>query len=263
MVYHLSPRSLEKLQGVHPDLQRVIRRALHLTPHDFTELEGLRSLNRQRQLVASGASTTLKSRHLTGHAVDIAPIVDNAVSWHWPHYYDIEVAFKQAARELGVDVEWGGDWTSFKDGPHWQLSWESCPEEAYDAALRGEGPVARIEPDTQAAEPESAREDDRERTGVAAGGATVAGAGAAGAAGMDLAENEGGQLAAGDAAQQAESETALGKAQDLLQRFIDSENTLEMIAFGLVVIVVAIGLYLLIRRFVRWRRALRRKRKSK
>lgn len=118
----LSHRSLSNLEGVHPDLVACVKRAICVTTQDFVVIEGRRSLKRQEELVASGASQTMNSRHLTGHAVDIAPY---PLSWDWPLYYPIADAMKQAARELEVDLEWGGDWVSFKDGPHWQLSWES------------------------------------------------------------------------------------------------------------------------------------------
>lgn len=127
MSYRLSARSIKRLEGVHPDLVRVVKRAIEITPVDFTVLEGLRTPARQRQLVASGASRTMRSRHLTGHAVDIAPYVDGEVSWHWPHYHQLAPAVKQAAKECGVPIEWGGDWRSFKDGPHWQLPWRQYP----------------------------------------------------------------------------------------------------------------------------------------
>lgn len=122
-VFKLSKRSLENLAGVHPDLVAVVDRALELTNVDFTVIDGLRSRAEQQKLVARGASKTMNSRHLTGHAVDIAPFVDGKVSWHWPDYYPLAGAIKTAAEELGVPIEWGGDWTSFKDGPHWQLPW--------------------------------------------------------------------------------------------------------------------------------------------
>jgi peptidoglycan L-alanyl-D-glutamate endopeptidase CwlK len=125
--FELSQSSLGKLHSVHPDLRRVIERAIQITPIDFTVLEGRRSIERQRQLVASGASQTLRSRHLTGHAVDIAPLDNGTVSWAWPLYYPLATAVKAAANEVGVEVEWGGDWTSFKDGPHWQLPWKVYP----------------------------------------------------------------------------------------------------------------------------------------
>ncbi|NBB82748.1 MAG: M15 family peptidase [Alphaproteobacteria bacterium] len=125
--YKLSQRSLDNLKGVHDDLVKVVKKAIEITPVDFTVLEGLRSKERQQELVADGKSKTMNSRHLTGHAVDIAPYVDGGISWDWDHYYPLAKAIKQAAEEVGVKVEWGGDWTSFKDGPHWQLPWETHP----------------------------------------------------------------------------------------------------------------------------------------
>lgn len=119
--FQLGAASLQRLAGVHPDLIRVMKRAIEITPIDFTVLEGLRSRERQRQLVAKGASKTMNSRHITGHAVDIAPLVNGKVSWDWQYYHPLAAAVKQAAREVGVIVEWGGDWAKFKDGPHWQL----------------------------------------------------------------------------------------------------------------------------------------------
>jgi len=120
----LSNRSLSNLEGVHPDLVAVVKRAICLTSQDFTVIEGIRSLARQEQLVASGASQTMNSRHLTGHAVDLVPY---PVSWDWPLFYPIADAMKLAAEELNVDLEWGGDWRTFKDGPHFQLSWSQYP----------------------------------------------------------------------------------------------------------------------------------------
>ena len=90
-------------------------------------IEGLRTLTRQKALHLRGATTTLNSRHLSGHAVDLAAFVDGELSWDWDHYHKIAKAVKQAAKELDVDVEWGGDWKSFPDGPHWQLSWKRYP----------------------------------------------------------------------------------------------------------------------------------------
>jgi len=120
-VFKLGKRSIERLQGVHPDLVRVVERAIDLTTVDFTVLEGLRSPERQQTLVASGASQTLNSRHITGHAVDLGAWVDNQVDWSWPLYTKIANAMKAAANELGVSIVWGGDWKTFKDGPHFEL----------------------------------------------------------------------------------------------------------------------------------------------
>lgn len=117
----------ERLEGVHVDLRTVIERVGELAPFDVMVLEGLRTVERQKKLLASGASKTMNSRHLTGHAVDIAPVIDGEISWHWPHYHQLEPIVKAAAEELHVDIEWGGDWRSFKDGPHWQLPWKAYP----------------------------------------------------------------------------------------------------------------------------------------
>lgn len=125
--FNLSARSKSRLIGVHPDLVKVVERAIQITEIDFVVLEGLRTLATQKKYVAQGASKTLRSRHLTGHAVDIAPWVGGTVSWHWPLYHKLAVAVKQAAKELNVPIEWGGDWKSFKDGPHWQLPWKGYP----------------------------------------------------------------------------------------------------------------------------------------
>jgi peptidoglycan L-alanyl-D-glutamate endopeptidase CwlK len=121
MSFILSQKSLRRLEGVNPALVQVVRRAIQITPIDFIVVEGLRTKERQAYLVEKGASKTMNSRHLTGDAVDLAPIVDNKVSWDWKHFYPLAEAVKEAAKQVKVEVEWGGDWTSFKDGPHWQL----------------------------------------------------------------------------------------------------------------------------------------------
>ena len=125
MTYKLSQRSMQNLSGVHPDLVAVVKRAIEITEQDFSVIEGIRNIDRQRKLVAQGKSQTMNSRHLTGHAVDIAPY---PLSWDWEYFWPIADAMKEAAEELDVDLEWGGDWESFKDGPHWQLSWEAYPK---------------------------------------------------------------------------------------------------------------------------------------
>lgn len=127
MPFKFSPRSVQRLQGVHPRLVSCVHRALALSSVDFAVLEGVRTMERQKQLVAAGASQTMRSRHLTGHAVDLGAIVDGQVRWDWPLYDRIAAAMKQAAGELGVPLEWGGDWTTFKDGPHFQLPWKEYP----------------------------------------------------------------------------------------------------------------------------------------
>lgn len=124
MSYTLGKRSLQNLSGVHPDLVAVVKRAIEITEQDFSVIEGIRNINRQRELYRKGATKTLNSRHLTGHAVDIAPW---PISWDWEYFYPIADAMKQAAEELEVDLEWGGDWKSFPDAPHWQLSRKTYP----------------------------------------------------------------------------------------------------------------------------------------
>jgi peptidoglycan LD-endopeptidase CwlK len=123
-----SQRSLNNLKGIHPDLRRVIDRALQDSPLDFVVIEGLRSQERQRQLVASGASRTMNSRHITGHAVDLMPIGPNGPAFDWPLYDQLGPAVKLAADKLGIALDWGGDWKSFRDGPHFELDRAAYPE---------------------------------------------------------------------------------------------------------------------------------------
>ena len=149
----LSKKSLSRLEGVHDDLVKVVKRAIEITQIDFTVLEGVRSKARQAQLVASGASKTMDGRHLTGHAVDLAAYVAGSPRWDWPLYYKLAEAVQQAAKELGVSVVWGGVWDrklvdigdpadavadyvqrrkalgkkAFIDGPHFELSRQEYP----------------------------------------------------------------------------------------------------------------------------------------
>lgn len=138
MTYSLSDVSMRRLAGVHPDLVDVVKKAITITDQDFRVIEGLRTIERQRYLVAKGASKTLQSRHITGHAVDLAPVVDGQVSWDWKCFHPIAAAMKQAAEELKIPVRWGGAWAElstlspgkgglfklhdkFPDGPHFEL----------------------------------------------------------------------------------------------------------------------------------------------
>lgn len=120
-MYSLGKRSRERLNGVHPDLVKVVERAIEISTVDFAVLEGLRTPERQKVLMEAGASQTLNSRHITGHAVDLGAWVDGEVRWDWPLYSQIAKAMKAAAAELNIPIEWGGDWRTFKDGPHFQL----------------------------------------------------------------------------------------------------------------------------------------------
>jgi peptidoglycan L-alanyl-D-glutamate endopeptidase CwlK len=124
----LGSRSLARLEGVHPDLVRVVKRAAAMSDLDFTVLEGLRTEARQKQLLQQGATKTMNSRHLTGHAVDLAPMLNGQVSWDWPLYHRLAKTVKSAAELEKVPLTWGGDWRTFKDGPHWELPWKQYPK---------------------------------------------------------------------------------------------------------------------------------------
>jgi len=127
LMYRLGTRSKQRLGGVHPDLTRVVECAIEITTVDFTVLEGLRSPERQKILVEAGASQTLNSRHITGHAVDLGAWVEGEVRWDWPLYHKIATAMKEASKQVNVPIEWGGDWRNFKDGPHFQLPRKTYP----------------------------------------------------------------------------------------------------------------------------------------
>ena len=123
--YKLGTRSLQNLSGVHPDLVAVVKRAIQITEQDFTVIEGVRNIDRQRQLLKAGKSTTLNSRHLTGHAVDMVPW---PVDWNDLERFEVmSEAMKQAADELDIPIVWGGDWKSFYDGPHFELDRKTYP----------------------------------------------------------------------------------------------------------------------------------------
>ena len=125
--FQLSQRSLDRLVGVHPDLAEIVQLAIQRTTVDFTVVEGVRTLERQREYVARGASQTMASYHLPqadglSHAVDLAPLIDGVIPWsNWQAFAGLAQVVKACAAELGVPVEWGGDWKTLKDGPHFQI----------------------------------------------------------------------------------------------------------------------------------------------
>lgn len=125
--FQLSQRSLDRLVGVHPDLAEIVQLAIQRTTVDFTVVEGVRTLERQREYVARGASQTMDSYHLPqadglSHAVDLAPLIDGVIPWsNWQAFAGLARVVKACAAELGVPVEWGGDWKTLKDGPHFQI----------------------------------------------------------------------------------------------------------------------------------------------
>lgn len=153
----MNERSEKNLKGVHPDLVKVVRLAAQNA--SFVVTEGLRTPEHQAVLVKAGASQTQKSRHLTGHAVDLAALVEGEIRWDWPLYGKLAEAMKDAAKTLSVPLEWGGVWDKtlaeydnpmsectayvvrqrarlkkqgskkepFIDGPHFQLPWKNYP----------------------------------------------------------------------------------------------------------------------------------------
>ena len=157
MAYRLGVRSRIKLIGVHPMLCRIVREAVAITDQDFAVVDGLRGPDQQRDLVARGASQTLKSKHLRqrdgyGHAVDLVPVVGGVARWEWPLIYPVARAMWLVAHRYHVEMTWGGVWdrpflalspaaleievenyvqrrrklgrSAFIDGPHYQLEGE-------------------------------------------------------------------------------------------------------------------------------------------
>lgn len=119
MGYKLGTRSKQSLSGVHVDLVAVVEKAIEITEVDFSVIEGIRHIERQRQLVKAGKSTTLNSRHITGHAVDLVPY---PVDWEDLERFELMAkAMKSASEELEIPIIWGGDWKSFYDAPHFEL----------------------------------------------------------------------------------------------------------------------------------------------
>lgn len=119
----LTPRDMDRLRGVHPDLVRVVIRARASDP--FTVIEGVRSPERQAELYAAGRSRTLHSRHLTGHAVDLAPV---PLDWHDRAAFGrLAESMRRAAAAEGVPIRWGGEFRGFYDGPHFELPRDRYP----------------------------------------------------------------------------------------------------------------------------------------
>jgi peptidoglycan L-alanyl-D-glutamate endopeptidase CwlK len=124
----LTPISIGKLEGVHPDLVKVAMaaaEACHKDGLEFQITEGVRTVARQRLLLAKGATTTMKSRHLTGDAFDFVPVVDGEMCWKWPAFWPIVEHIEAAAKALGIAVECGARWKKFPDGPHVQRPWSA------------------------------------------------------------------------------------------------------------------------------------------
>lgn len=127
MTYKFSQRSLDRLKGVHPDLVKVMLEAIKESPYDFGITEGLRSPERQKELYEGGKSRTMNSRHLTGHAVDIAVFIDGKVTWDFGVYEKVAEHIEKTAELLKVRIIWGGRWRTLKDGPHFELDRKHYP----------------------------------------------------------------------------------------------------------------------------------------
>ena len=130
MAYKLSKRSLAKLEGVDDRLVRVVKTAISLSNIDFGVIQGLRTVAEQRELVAKGASQTMKSKHLEGLAVDLMAYVGSRGSWEMSLYDDIADAMKLAAIEEGVPIRWGAAWqiADIRD-------WDGSMQDAMDAYI--------------------------------------------------------------------------------------------------------------------------------
>ena len=155
MGFSLGKRSLAELEGVHEELVAVVNHAIKITQVDFAVHDGIRTQDEQAALVARGASKTMNSRHLTGHAVDLVPYINGKLRWEWQPIYHVASAMQRATIECRTRLRWGGVWDReiqnlmsdlelevgyygerrrrlgarvFLDGPHFEL-----PREAYPA----------------------------------------------------------------------------------------------------------------------------------
>ena len=136
-MYKLSQRSLDRLDGVKPELVDVVKRAIELTTIDFGVVQGLRTEEEQKALVEKGASKTMKSKHLTGNAVDLMAYIGGRGCWELNVYDEIADAMKAAAIELGVSIRWGAAWTVSD-----LREWEGTAEDAMNSYVdvrRAEG----------------------------------------------------------------------------------------------------------------------------
>ena len=135
MGFKLGKTSLARLQGVDETLVNVVKRAIEISEVDFTVMEGVRTMERQRELYAQGRTApgkivtwTMKSRHIEGKAVDLVPY---PLDWNdLEKFNKIKDAMFQAARELDVNLRWGADWDgdgNYRekgeyDSPHFEIN---------------------------------------------------------------------------------------------------------------------------------------------
>lgn len=150
MAYSLGGRSLAELEGVHPKLVDVVKRAIEITEQDFSVHDGLRTVAEQREYVRRGVSKTMNSKHMKqpdgyGHAVDLVPYINGQLRWEWKPIFVIAAAVHQAATELGVALTWGGCWDrNFADIGSTPAEIEKAVN-AYVARRRGLGKTAFID----------------------------------------------------------------------------------------------------------------------
>lgn len=137
MGYKFSARSLKNLAGVDPNLVEVMKLAIQYSTVDFAVTEGLRTVQRQRELVAKGASQTMKSKHIEGKAVDVVAYIGDRISWEANLYDDIADAVKAAAQELNVSIKWGAAWT-VNDIAEWDGTMQEASD-SYVATRRQQG----------------------------------------------------------------------------------------------------------------------------
>ena len=137
MSFKLSQRSLDKLEGVHPDMVKCVKSAIEWSKVDFGVICGMRTEAEQKELVAKGASKTMRSKHLTGHAVDLMAYVGSRASWELNLYDDIADAMAQASKTHGVPIKWGAAW-SIGNIAQWNSSMEGAMN-SYIDLRRSEG----------------------------------------------------------------------------------------------------------------------------
>jgi peptidoglycan LD-endopeptidase CwlK len=131
MTFKLSERSLGNLKGVDARLQKAVQHAIGETKVDFGVICGLRTIEEQRKLVAKGASQTLKSKHLTGDAVDLMAYIGSRGSWELNLYDDIADAMREGAERANVPIRWGAAW-HINDIRDWKGTMEEAMNEYID-----------------------------------------------------------------------------------------------------------------------------------
>lgn len=122
----LNARSINNLRNVDEKLKSLVSLAAtridqDLPGYSFIVTSGLRTLEEQKELYKKGLTKTMNSKHLTGNAIDIAVQINEKITWNFAEYKKVADLFKQCARDLNVNIVWGGDWITFKDGPHFEL----------------------------------------------------------------------------------------------------------------------------------------------